>query len=149
AGVAHRADHVRPAAELRRPRLQPADAVVDVLERGRVGGRRRLAEVERRDDDAAARQRFVDELVGQTVLAAPGATVQLDHDRERPGALWPVEARQLRCIAVTHIFDVLDLELVAHGEPPLAAWKNATIRPFTSSGRSTCTKCPVPGTMTF
>ncbi len=95
------------------------------------------------------RQRLVDELVGQTVLPAPGATVQLDHDRERPGALRPVEARQLRCVAVTHVLDVLDLELVAHGEPPLAAWKNATIRRFTSSGRSTCTKCPVPGTMTF
>jgi len=41
--------------------------------------------------------------------------VQLDEDRERPGPLRPVEAREVRRRAVTEVLDVLDRELVAHG----------------------------------
>ena len=78
-------------------------------ERG-IGRRRRLPEVERGHDHAALGQRLVDHLVGQAVRAAPGAAVQLDHDRERARALRPVEARQMRRAAVTEVLDVLDLE---------------------------------------
>src|SRR2546428_477693 len=50
ARVAHRAHHVGPATELDRPRFEPADTVVDVLERCGIGRRRGLPSVKRRED---------------------------------------------------------------------------------------------------
>src|SRR6266478_9581853 len=48
--------------------------------------------------------------------AAPRATVQLDHDGERPGALRPVETREQRRAGVTDVLDVLYLDVVAHDD---------------------------------
>src|SRR5207249_2732293 len=60
--------------------------------------------------------RLVDHLVGESVRATPRPAVQLDHDRKRPGALRPVETRQVRRAGVTDVLDVLDLDVVAHAD---------------------------------
>src|SRR5262245_21821793 len=118
ARVAHGANHVGAPAELGCARLDPANAVVDVLERRGIGRRRRLPPVERGHDHAALGQRLVDHLVAVTVRATPGAAVELDHDREGPRALRPVDGRKIRRVSVTEVLDVLDLHLVAHAGLP-------------------------------
>src|SRR5262249_10696182 len=44
------------------------------------------------DQDAARGNGAVHRLFGETVLAAPGAAVQIEHRRERPWALWLIDA---------------------------------------------------------
>src|SRR2546427_8397135 len=85
------------------------------MERGGVRLSRRLPPVERGHDDAALGQRLVNHLVAEPIAPAPGAAVQLDHHRKWPGALRPVEAREIWRACVTDVLDVLDLDLVAHG----------------------------------
>src|SRR3989454_3914945 len=112
--VAHRAPYVRAAPELSGSRLEPANRVVDVRERGGIWRPGGLPPVEGGHDHPALGQRLVHHLVAETIGATPGTAVELDHDGKRPGALRPVEARELRRAGMTDVLDVLDLDLVAH-----------------------------------
>ena len=105
-------DALGAAAELPGMGLQPADAVVDVLERRRIGRFRRVAELEREHDDAAAHQIHGGLLTVGAVLVVPGAAVHLDHRRERTGACRLIEPRHALLAAISLVDDVSDLELV-------------------------------------
>src|SRR5262249_7065138 len=63
---------------------------------------------------AASGQGLVDDLVGEAIAPAPRATMELQHHRERPRALRPIEAREHWRVAVADVLDVLDLDVVAH-----------------------------------
>ena len=115
ARLAGDADEVGAGLQLLGVRLDPADRVVDVGERLRIGALGAAAPVERHHDDAMAGQHLVAHLVGQAVGQAPGAAVQVDQRRERPVAARLEHARQQRLVAVAEIFDVLHVEFVGPG----------------------------------
>src|SRR6266481_4984536 len=97
------ADLVGPDLEVARMRLDPADRVIDVDERGRVsiGG---VAEIQRGDDEAVLRQRFIEALSARQIAAGPGAAVKVDDGRKRAVALRLIEPRDQRLVAMTQIF---------------------------------------------
>ena len=108
-------DQIGATAEFGGPRLEPADRVVDIGQRGRVGRPGGHAEIERRHDHAASRQRLVDHRVVQAVASAPGTAVQLDHEREGTRGTRPEETGQQRLRPMADIFDVVHVELASHG----------------------------------
>ena len=115
ARLAGDADEIGPGLELLGVQLGPADRVVDVGQRLRIGALLRDAPVERDDDDAVTGQNLVADLVGVAVGEAPGAAMQIDQRRKRPLAARLVDLRQQRLVAVAEILDVLHVELVGPG----------------------------------
>jgi hypothetical protein len=115
ARLARDADEVRARLELLGMQLDPADRVVDIRQRQRIGALLGGAPVERDDDHAVAGQHLVADLVGVAVGHAPGAAMQIDQRRKRPLAARLVHLRQQRPVAVAEILDVLHVELVGPG----------------------------------
>ena len=109
---AYHADPAGTGFQLAGARLQPAYGVIDIAQRRRIAGSRRHAPVKGRNDDAALGQRLVEHHVGRAVLVAPCTTVQINHQRERPRALWLEQAQQQRAAAVAQVFDVVDAKLM-------------------------------------
>ena len=107
------ADPVGAAAELARMRLQPADAVIDVLQRRRIGRLGRIAEIDRQHHDAGGREIERGVLAVGAVLVVPGAAVDLEHRRERAGSRRLIEPRQPRLAAAALVDDVLDHEFIS------------------------------------
>ena len=93
-GAAVDADARGVAAPFGGLRLDPAQAVVRVLDVGGVGRFAGQGHVDRHDHYAARRDRAVHRLFGEAVLARPGAAVQVEHHREGPRALRLVDARE-------------------------------------------------------
>src|SRR5262245_37566770 len=93
-------------------RLQPADPVVDVLERRRIRRLRRVAEFDREHDDAAGAEIEGGVLPVGAVLAVPGAAMNLHDGRKRSLPCWLIQASQPDLVAIPLIDDVADLEFV-------------------------------------
>src|SRR5438046_8882973 len=87
AGAAVHADLRRVAVPFGGPGLEPAHAVVRVLHGRRVRRLLREPQVDGHHQDAARRDGAVHRLLGETILAAPGAAVQIEHRRERTRTL--------------------------------------------------------------
>ena len=92
--------------------FEPAYGVVDVLQRGRIDGIRRHAEIKRRHHHAGARQRCVGAFVAGAVLVTPGATVNIDDQRKRARAARNVNTRLITLVAVTDVFDIAHVDVV-------------------------------------
>ena len=106
------ADPVGAAAELARMGLEPADAQIDILQRGRVGRLGRVAKVDRQHHDAGGRQIERGVLPVGAVLVGPGAAMHLQHRRERSAAARLVKPRQPGLLAVALVDQIPDHELV-------------------------------------
>src|SRR5207302_7536296 len=89
------ADLVGPDLEVARMRLDPADRVIDVDQRGRVAIGR-VAEIQRGDEKAVLRQCLVETLCPGQIATGPGATVKIHDCRERALALGLIKARGQR-----------------------------------------------------
>ncbi len=100
------------AAEFAGVGLEPADAVIDVLQRCRVGGLGRVAKIDREHHDAGFGEIERGVLAVGAVLVVPGAAVHLQHRGERSRAGRLIEPRQELFAAVAPVDDVLDHELV-------------------------------------
>ncbi len=98
--------------ELRGLRLQPSNPIVYVHQRSGVGSDRRHAKIQRRHQDAASREAFVDGGVIQSIAEAPRAAVQLDDRWKRSGAARLEQAREQRRIAVAQILHIFDLDCI-------------------------------------
>jgi hypothetical protein len=121
---AHAADHVGPCAKPARLGFEPAHAVIYVGHRARIGRIRRIAEIERGDDDAAPRDRHVDRVVIGAVAFAPCAAMRLDHRRKRSRTARLEDAGEERLVAMPQVFDLLDIDLVllVHGAS-IGVWR--------------------------
>jgi hypothetical protein len=83
---------------------------VDVGDRERIGAFGALPEIERRHDDAAARERLVQRPAARAVELRPGPAMQLDDCGERPGAARRIDACQQRFAAMAEELDIRDIE---------------------------------------
>src|SRR5690349_17979107 len=105
------ADPVGIDLELASMRLQPADRIIDVDQRGwiAVGS---MAEIQRGDDKAVFRQSFVETLSAGQIPAGPGAAMEVDDRRERTVALRLVEPRDQAGVAMAEILDIFSREFL-------------------------------------
>ena len=83
---------------------------MDVGEGGRIAVRA-VAEIQREHDDAALCEIFAEPGAVFEVAVVPGAAVQVDIARERPGAFGLEHPRHDLAAAVLQIADVLGREL--------------------------------------
>jgi len=111
-GGAHGPNPVRAPVPRRRLRLTPADAIVDVGQRGRIRGHRRHAKIQCRHDYPMLGQRFVGRVAAQPIPADPRPAVQFDHDGEWSAAARLKETRQQGLVPVPEIFYVFNVNLV-------------------------------------
>src|SRR5438093_10331127 len=88
-------DLVGPDLEVARMRLDPADRIIDVDQRGRIAIGR-VAEIQRGDDEAVLRQRFIEALGARQIATGPSAAVQVYDRRERAVALGLIDTRDQR-----------------------------------------------------
>ncbi len=84
AGTAEQAQRVRVALPVGRLHLQPANAVVRVLHRRRVGRFAAQTQIDGHGQQAAARHGFGHRHIGRAILERPGAAVQVEQHRKRP-----------------------------------------------------------------
>ncbi len=103
-------DLIRVDLQLLRVRLGPANAVMNVGEGGRIAVRA-VAEIQREHDDAALCEILAEAGAVFEVAVVPGAAVQIDIARERPGAFGLEHPRHDLAAAVLQIADVLGREL--------------------------------------
>src|SRR4030095_15861044 len=113
AGIAECSNGGR-AIEFGRVRFEPAGPKVHVADRSGIARFRRLAEIERSDENPPGGQRPIDPLVVQPVAVVPRAAVDIDDAREWPASLRLIDARQPRLARQALILDVplFDFELL-------------------------------------
>jgi len=100
------ANAFRAAAELCGMRLQPADAVVDVLQRGRIGRLGRIAKINRDNDDPGGGEIERGVLAVGAILGVPGAAMDPEHGREQAGPGRLIDPRQPRPAGAALVDDV-------------------------------------------
>src|SRR5262245_13687106 len=113
AGIAECAHRPR-SVELRRVGLEPTRSKINVADRSRIARLRRLAEIQRGDENPSGRQRTVDASIVQPIAVVPRAAVHIDDAREWPASFGLINTRQPRLARQALILDVplFDFELL-------------------------------------
>src|SRR5260370_39868500 len=93
-------------------RFEPSNPVIDVGHRTWITRVGRHAKIQRRNDDAALRERFVDRLIHRAVVVAPRAAVHFDHAWERTLATWLEDTSQQRLVSATEAINILYITLI-------------------------------------
>src|SRR5713226_6451803 len=93
-------------------RFEPSNPVIDVGHRTWITRVGRHAKIQRSNDDAALRERFVDRLIHGAVVVAPRAAVQFDHAWERTFATRLEDTSQQRLVSMAEVFNIRYIKLI-------------------------------------
>src|SRR5215813_248700 len=127
ARLACNADLVGPDLEVARMRLDPADCIIDVDQRGRVSISR-VAEIQRGDNEAVLRQCLIEALGARQIATGPRAAVEVDDRRERAVALGLIDTRDQGLVAVAQILDIFRCDFISrhrHSLSGLRSWSSS------------------------
>src|SRR5258706_3282965 len=119
AGIAERSDCPR-AVKLGGVRLEPANCQIYIADRSGISRLRRLAEIDRRHNDAFGRQRAIDANIVSPITVVPRAAMHIDDAGKRSAAFGLINASEPRFSPQPLILDIplFDFVFVAigHGE---------------------------------